>query len=273
MGLLTASVASADLLTFSPQSEFRLRLCRLGSCRRSVLRSSDALTPEIKSGFFQRIDGNIDFGFNYQKANRSLNYSLGATANYRTKRNQTDLSYTSILSSRDSSPRAFRNVLNASYTHFLKRRWQALGFGQLEQNDELGLDLRANLGGGVGRYILQSNRTILSALGGLTTNREQYITDPEVRNSLEAFAGISYDYFIHGDLGADITTTFTVFPSLTESGRVRAEFRFRYKQEIVTDFIIALSGWYSYDSRAPVGSAGTVSQDDYGLVTSLGWEF
>ena len=67
--------------------------------------------------------------------------------------------------------------------------------------------------------------------------------------------------------------TITVFPSLTESGRYRAEFRFRYEQEIVTDFIIALSGWYSYDSRAPVGSAGTVSQDDYGLVTSLGWEF
>ena len=198
---------------------------------------------------------------------------FGATANYRTKRNQTDLSYTSILSSRNSSPRAFRNVLNASYTHFLKLRWHALGFGQLEQNDELGLDLRANLGGGVGRYILQSNRTILSAIGGLTTNREQYITEPEVQNSLEAFAGISYDFFIHGDLGADISTTFTVFPSLTESGRFRAEFRFRYEQEIVTDFIIVLSGWYSYDSKAPTGSAGTVSQDDYGLVTSLGWEF
>jgi hypothetical protein len=86
-------------------------------------------------------------------------------------------------------------------------------------------------------------------------------------------ANLSYDYFIHGDLGADISTHITLYPSLTESGRYRLEWDFKYRQEIITDIFVSLSGWYSFDNKAPIGVDTTVRQDDYGLVTSLGWDF
>lgn len=228
---------------------------------------------EIKRGFFKRLDGSIDFGFNYQKANNDVNYSIGANAMYRTRKNETDLQFNSILSNRNDSPRAFRNVLHGTYTHFLNNRWYAMGLAGAEQNDELGLDLRTSLGGGAGRYIFQTNRSRMSLAGGLTTNREKYITDTSPQTSLEALASVSYDFFIHGDHGTDISSSLTLFPSLTESGRYRAEFNAKYRQEIVTDLFVSLSGWYSFDNKAPIGDDATVKQDDYGLVTSLGWKF
>lgn len=48
----------------------------------------------------------------------------------------------------------------------------------------------------------------------------------------------------------------------------------KYRQEIVTDLFVSLSGWYSDDSRAPVGVEGeTASPNDYEMVTTLGWVF
>ena len=107
---------------------------------------------------------------------------------------------------------------------------------------------------------------------GLTTKREQYVTTSDPRFSVESLANLSYDFFIHSDFGTDITTSLTLLPSLTEDDRYRAEFNGKYRQEIVTDLFVSLSGWYSFDSRAP-GDEETIRQEDYGVVTSLGWSF
>lgn len=228
---------------------------------------------EIKRGFFERLDGSIDFGMNFQKTDQDVNYSFTGEVTHRTKNNEAGLDYRSIFSNRDGVARAFRNVLDATYTHFLKGRWHAMGLGKAEQNDELGLDLRTNLGATVGRQVFQTNQSRLSVTGGLNANREQYILDPEHHTSLEAIIMTSYDFFIHGDLGADLSTTLTVLPSLTEDGRYRLELDARYRHEIVMDLFVSFSGWYSFDNQAPVSVEETFRQTDYGLVTSVGWMF
>ena len=78
---------------------------------------------------------------------------------------------------------------------------------------------------------------------------------------------------IWSGISADISTHITLYPSLTESGRYRLKSDFKYRQELVTDIFVSLSGWYSFDNKAPIGIDATVRQDDYGLVTSLGWDF
>lgn len=228
---------------------------------------------EIKHGFFRRLDGSIDVGFSYKKAGNDVNYSIGGAAKYRTRRNETSLGLSSVLSDRDDAQRSFRNVLGGSYTHFLPDRWYLIATGRAEQNDELALDLRTNLGAAAGRYMFQSNRTRLSVTGGITTNRERFSTESSSRTSLEGQLGLLYDYFIHGDLGTDISSNLTLYPSLTDGGRYRLQLDLRYRQEIVTDLFVSFSGWYSYDNKAPVGFAETTSQEDFGLVTALGWEF
>lgn len=228
---------------------------------------------EIKRSFVERLDGSIDFGANFQKTEQDVNYSLSGEVTHRTKKNVAGLDYRSVLSSRNDVPRALRNVLGASYTHFLGERWHVMGLGRAEQNDELGLDLRTTLGAAFGRQIIQTNRSRLSVTGGLNGNREQYFLDPEPQNSLEAIIMTSFDFFIHGDLGADLSTTLTLLPSLTEDGRYRLELDARYRHEIVMDLFVSFSGWYSFDNQAPITLDESVRQTDYGLVTSLGWMF
>lgn len=228
---------------------------------------------EIRRGFLKRIDGSVDLGFNFQKANNDVNYSLQAEVVHSTKQSDTNVDLRSILSSRNDAPRAFRSVLSLTHVHYFQGKWQAVGLGRVEQNDELGLDLRTNLGAAAARTIIDTNKNRLRILGGLTTNREQYALERESLSSLEALISTSYDFFVYGDLGADVVANLSLYPSLTESGRYRIEFDGRYRHEIFTDFFVSLSGWYSFDNQAPLIGGETVRQEDYGLVTSLGWAF
>jgi hypothetical protein len=61
----------------------------------------------------------------------------------------------------------------------------------------------------------------------------------------------------------------TVFPSITDAGRVRADLEIGLRRELVTDLFIELSVYDSYDSKPP--EDGT--DNDYGIVTSLGYTF
>ena len=228
---------------------------------------------EIKRGFFRRIDGSIDFGFNYQQANKDINYSLQAEATHRAKRADTSIWFDSIFSSRNDVPNAYRRVLGLSHVHDITGKWQAAGIGKAEQNEELGLDLRTNLGAAAGRLIIETNKSRLRIMGGLTTNREHYVLEPDALFSLEALITTTYDFFVYGDLGADFAVNLSLYPSLTDSGRYRVEFDGKYRHEIFTDFYVSLSGWYSFDSGAPVAEGETVRQEDYGMVTSLGLSF
>jgi hypothetical protein len=48
------------------------------------------------------------------------------------------------------------------------------------------------------------------------------------------------------------------------------EYDLKLRREIVSDFFLDLSFFYSFDSNAP-GGAG--EQRDYGIVTSVGWSY
>jgi hypothetical protein len=61
-----------------------------------------------------------------------------------------------------------------------------------------------------------------------------------------------------------------VFPSLTESGRVRMEVAVSGRREIARDFYLSLSIFDSFDSKDP--STGE-SRNDWGPVLAVGWTF
>jgi len=62
----------------------------------------------------------------------------------------------------------------------------------------------------------------------------------------------------------------SVFPNLTNWGRVRSELDVSASREIVKDFTLFLSFYDSFDSDP---ADPTAAKNDYGLVTSLGWTF
>jgi hypothetical protein len=224
----------------------------------------------IKHGFIRRLEGNIDIGVNFRKSQSDLNITASAKTLYRTRAHRTTLDFDSSLTDRVGAENIRRVVVRAGHYRFLSRRWTVWGLTSAETNDELNLDLRATLGAGGGRSVIQSNRVRLNLLGGATVNRERYVATEKSRNTGEALLGFHFDRFILGDLGNEITVDFMLLPSLTEGGRIRTEFNFSYRHEIIVDLSINFSGWHSYDSENPTTG---VAQDDYGIVTSFGWAF
>ena len=61
-----------------------------------------------------------------------------------------------------------------------------------------------------------------------------------------------------------------IFPSFTNSGRVRAELDIDFTWELISDLFWRLSFYNSYDSDPVVVDA---ENNDYGVTTSLGWSF
>ena len=80
-----------------------------------------------------------------------------------------------------------------------------------------------------------------------------------------SFAIFRYD-FPETDVGG----TLSLLPSLTQSGRYRAEADLRAKYEFVDDLYFELKVYGSYDSKPPSEDTETT---DYGVTTSLGYSF
>lgn len=223
----------------------------------------------IKSSFWDRIDGSVNLGASYTKSSGIGQGSL--TVNVYTRRPEfefsTDFS-TTITVQPDQSDKS-RTTGGASYLRLLRNRWFVSGTGRLERNTDLGLDLRSSVGGGPGRYFVQTNRSLLGAGGGLVVNRENPVSGESTTN-VEAFVAASYEFFTYDTPKTKIDTTFIVFPSLNVSGRYRTELNLSLSREIVKDFTVGATAYDSYDSKPPAGSSST---HDLGISLTVGWIF
>jgi len=89
-------------------------------------------------------------------------------------------------------------------------------------------------------------------------------------DTVEAFATLTWDWFRYDTPELDWSTSLQLIPNLTDTGRIRGEFDISFKWEIIEDLFWQLSLYDSYDSDPIVVDA---EKNDYGINTSLGWEF
>ena len=78
------------------------------------------------------------------------------------------------------------------------------------------------------------------------------------------------EWFRYDEPELDITSTFIVYPNLSQSGRVRTDFDLSFEWEIVSDLVWGITLYHDYDSEPPNVDA---EKEDYGIITSIGWEF
>jgi hypothetical protein len=226
------------------------------------------ITP-IKQKFWGRVDGSVSFGYSFTKSSNVTQFTLGADAEYRSRRRRTGFQLSSIVTEQETGT-TDRIDLGSTYQRIYRNRHFAVGGLAFQRNQELGIDLRILLSGGPGRYLIKNNRNELMVGGGLAVNREGVTDSTDVDNSLEGWVRLSYRHFRYDTPESSIRTELAVIPSITEWDRVRVEFDASVRQEIFTDFFWDLSYFHSYDSVPPnqVDPA-----DDYGIVTSLGYSF
>ena len=109
--------------------------------------------------------------------------------------------------------------------------------GQLSTNQELNLLQRYLVGAGLGRYVIRTNRSILSGYAGGAFPLERYAGESR-RNNAEALLGVNTQILrlYHPEL--DISGDFKLWPSLTTSGRFRIDANAKARAEIYKDVFV-----------------------------------
>lgn len=223
----------------------------------------------IEQTFWRRWDGSLDLGFNYTQASQIVQFTLNANAIFRRPTFAATASISSFFSSQSGVPSSQRANFGLGYQKFLKDRWFVGGFAGADRNVDLGLDLRISVGAGYGRYLVQTNRTTLGALLGISAEHEDPV-DGQSTYEAAAVIAAQYSMFTYDFPKITVNATLQVLPYLTDSGRVRVEFNAQAKREIVRDFYLSLSIFDSYDSRDP---STQQAKNDWGPVLSIGWTF
>jgi hypothetical protein len=219
--------------------------------------------------FINRLDGYVSAGLDIAQASdrRSVDFAGGLSARTRARAWAIDGSVN--LTDDSVGETSERYQLAGNYRQFHRDRNFYLGFGSFERNSELDLNLRTMAGGGYGRYFIQSNQAEWLGGLGVAYSHENY-TGGERFDSVEGVLTTSFKVFRYDFPETDIGGSLTLLPSLTKSGRYRAEADLRAKYEFVDDLYFELKVYGSYDSEPPLADT---QQSDYGLTTSLGYSF
>ena len=225
---------------------------------------------QIEDTFWDRLKGSMTFGYSFTKASNIAQGNLGFRATHRTEIRAFTLDGSTIVTSDQSNESTHRANLSFDMTRFRNNRWFNSYLIGLESNDELGLNLRTSIGAGVGRYLIQTNTSELAFLGGLMGTTEALAGDVSSQENIEGLLGMDYSRYLFDDPAVDLSVRLTAYPSLTESGRTRAQLDVNLRWEIISDLFWDLNYYDTYDSNPPSGSLST---NDYGVVTSLGWSF
>lgn len=221
----------------------------------------------VKTDFFSRFDASLSVGFNYTKTNALKQFTVQSSFGYTGEKWGFTGGYNTVLSSQDSIQDTRRTDANIGAKYFLKRDWFAMVSAEFLANDEQKLKLRSTTRGGIGKYVIHTNKMNLTAGAGLAWTNEQYTTtDQSDRNSLEAFFGVGYSMFDFENV--KLNTNILAYPSITEGDRFRADYSLNLKYDLPLDFFIQIGFTYNYDNQ-PIEGASSV---DYVVQTTFGWE-
>ena len=223
----------------------------------------------LNTSFWGRLDGSLDVGASYTSASSLFNLDFAASLRVERPGHELTADASSTLSSQPEVEDTRRSALVPALCPAFPGPLGGLGQGQLEQNRELGFDLRSSAAAGGGRYLVQSRRDRLLTGLGLSVNRERP-TEGETTTNLEAMALIRYDRFSYDFPKVDVSVAV---------GRVRQPDRRR---------ALSPRGRLPLEARAGEGLLCDTPRlrelrqparhrraptNDYGITFALGWSF
>ncbi len=224
---------------------------------------------ELESSRLKRLSGSADLGYSFTKASDRTQFNFSGDLMYRTEKYSGQLSYSSTVGTSKGETDSNRQLVTLAGTLKISRRWIAYSQASREHNLELQLDRRFSFLGGPGYRILQSNKSLMTAICAAAFTRESYYGDTVAKNA-EGFFGIDAQFFKLYSPKLDVSSQFVFLPNLTTMGRRRLEFNSKVKVEVLKNFFVTLTFYDSYDSRPPSEKGVT---NDYGVTTGLSWSF
>ena len=221
--------------------------------------------------FWERFDGGLSLGATYSKGNQSTQYNLGSRLAYLRERWSASASFDSNLSSSTGANVSTRNSLKLSALHLLpSNNWFYSGVGDFLQSSEQGIALQTTLGGGIGRYLTNTNRSSIAVTGGVawqSTDYKQTVVTPSGQNVVAALISAKARLFKFNKTTLDVDAVF--LPALSDPGRVRFNTDASYYIKLFSNLKWNLSFYGNWDNRPPPGFSGS----DYGTSSGISWTF
>jgi putative salt-induced outer membrane protein YdiY len=221
--------------------------------------------------FWQRFNGEVSLGVIYSKGNQSTQYSLSSNTAYVRERWNLLAGFDSSLSSSSGTNASARNSVTFGGSHLLPwNNWFYAGLGTFLQSSVQGIALQSTVGGGIGRYFKNTNRTNISLVFGPAWQNTDYKQAAGPVNNQNLAAAIFYgraQFFKFSKTNLDITAA--LLPALSDPGRVRFNTNASYYLKIVSNLKWNVSFYGNWDNRPPPGFSGS----DYGTSSGLSWTF
>jgi hypothetical protein len=226
------------------------------------------ILDDIDQGFWSQLYASIDFGFDLTKSKNLRQFAMQSNVGYIAKRWQLDGTFNTLNSKQDEVEDIERTDGGITFKYFLPHDWYPVASVDFLTNTEQQLQLRTTGKLGFGKYVIHTNRLYWGFSLGANYNDENYSTpDIPQRKSWEGYMGTELNLFNIGDL--NLMSSWIAYPSFTESGRWRSDFKFNVKYDLPLDFYIKAGFTLNYDNQPAEGSP----QADYVLHTGIGWEW
>jgi hypothetical protein len=226
---------------------------------------------QTDTNFWRRFNGEINSGLIFSKANSSTQYTLSSNISYPRERWSAGGSFTSSLTGNTGVSTSTRNDGTLYYRHLMRwNNWFYTGVGSLLQSTEQDIALQSNVGGGIGRYVKNTNRARVAIYGGIAYQNTRYtqtVTDQSAQNTLAGLLGASAELFRFNKTNLAIAAT--VIPAFNQPGRVYTTLNTTYWIKFWSNLTWNVSFYGNWDNQPPA----TFSGSDYGTSTGLGWTF
>jgi hypothetical protein len=221
--------------------------------------------------FFQRFTGGLNFGTIYSKGNQTVQYNISGLAAYPRERWGAQAGISSNLSTASGTTASTRNQLTLGGMHLLPwNNYYYSGFDGFLQSSEQGIAHQNYIGGGIGRYLKNTNRATISLLGGLAWQNTVYNpTFIPIGTQNVATAVISTDVKLFKFNKTNLDLSAVLLPALSQAGRVYLSTNASYYIKITGNLSWNLSFYGNWDNRPP----GNLPGSDYGTTSGLSWTF
>jgi hypothetical protein len=253
------------------EKEVRLHAPR---AERLVRKNRIVHMQKFQPAFRNRIDASISFGTSLSKGENQIQFSLRSYIGYTGEKWSVGSNFNGLLSYRDNANNVRRAEADLSLRYLLGRDWYLNPQFNFLSSSELDLDWRISARLGVGKFLIHSNRSILTVNSGFNVNLEAVSAIDSTDTSPQPVQdqSTSVELFLGGDLNLfdikdfSLTARAVLYPSLSLFGRVRTDISLDLAYDLPLDFFLQFGGTLNFDNRSR-------NQLDYALQTTVGWKW
>jgi hypothetical protein len=226
---------------------------------------------QTSEGFWHRFDGAVNTGSLYSKGNESVQYSISSQVAYTRERWSSQFNFNSSLASNSGANVTTRNQIDLNMTRLLPRNnWFYAGSASFLQSEVQAINLQTTLGGGIGRYLKNSNRASIAVIGGVGWQNVSYgqgSINQGIQNTAVGFVATQVKVFRFKKTNLDVSAS--LIPAISDTGRVHLNTNAVYYIKLINALSWNFSFYGSWDSRPPA----TFPKSDYGTSSGLSWTF